>query len=276
MLLKFTKMHGLGNDFVVIDAINQELSLTTNQIREIADRKFGVGCDQLLLVEKPRSPGVDFRYRIFNADGSEVEQCGNGARCFARFVEEKGLTEKHEIPVETKNGNIILRLQNDGDVTVNMGAPNLAPESLPFTAEKQQTTYEIEVEGETLEIAAVSMGNPHAVTLVNDTSSAPVLWLGPQIEKHELFPNRVNAGFMQVVDRGNINLRVFERGCGETLACGTGACAAVVAGIIQGLLDSTVKVTLPGGSLVINWEGGNSPVMMTGPATVVFEGEMEI
>ena len=275
MQLQFTKMHGLGNDFVVIDAINQQIELTNSQIREIADRKFGVGCDQLLLVERPRSPGVDFRYRIFNADGSEVEQCGNGARCFARFVKEKGLTEKREIPVETKNGNIILILKGD-DVTVNMGAPNLTPESLPFTAEQQQTTYEIEVEGEILEISAVSMGNPHAVTLVNDTSSAPVLWLGPKIEKHEVFPNRVNAGFMQIVDRENINLRVFERGCGETLACGTGACAAVVAGITRGLLDSTVNVTLPGGKLVINWEGSDTPVMMTGPATVVFEGVMEI
>ena len=275
MQLKFTKMHGLGNDFVVIDAINQQVDLTNNQIREIADRKFGVGCDQLLLVEKPRSPGVDFRYRIFNADGSEVEQCGNGARCFARFVKEKGLTTKKQIPVETKNGNIILILKGD-DVTVNMGAPNLTPESLPFTADKQQTTYEIEVEGETIEISAISMGNPHAVTVVSDTSSAPVLWLGPKIEKHEVFPNRVNAGFMQIVDRQNINLRVFERGCGETLACGTGACAAVVAGITRGQLDSTVNVTLPGGKLVINWEGGDSPVMMTGPATVVFEGVLEI
>lgn len=268
-------MHGLGNDFVVIDAINQQISLTNSQIREIADRKFGVGCDQLLLVEKPRSAGVDFRYRIFNADGSEVEQCGNGARCFARFVKEKGLTEKREIPVETKNGNIILILKGD-DVTVNMGAPNLAPESLPFTAKEQQATYQIEVEGENIEISAVSMGNPHAVTLASDVSSAPVLWLGPKIEKHELFPNRVNAGFMQVVDRENIKLRVFERGCGETLACGTGACAAVVAGITRGLLDSNVNVTLPGGKLVISWEGGDTPVMMTGPATVVFEGVMEI
>ncbi len=275
MQLKFTKMHGLGNDFVVIDAINQQISLTNSQIREIADRKFGVGCDQLLLVEKPRSAGVDFRYRIFNADGSEVEQCGNGARCFARFVKEKGLTEKREIPVETKNGNIILILKGD-DVTVNMGAPNLAPESLPFTAKEQQATYQIEVEGENIEISAVSMGNPHAVTLASDVSSAPVLWLGPKIEKHELFPNRVNAGFMQVVDRENIKLRVFERGCGETLACGTGACAAVVAGITRGLLDSNVNVTLPGGKLVISWEGGDTPVMMTGPATVVFEGVMEI
>ncbi|THB71206.1 MAG: diaminopimelate epimerase [Gammaproteobacteria bacterium] len=275
MQLKFTKMHGLGNDFVVIDAINQQISLTNSQIREIADRKFGVGCDQLLLVERPRSPGVDFRYRIFNADGSEVEQCGNGARCFARFVKEKGLTEKREIPVETKNGNIILSLKGDDDVTVNMGAPNLSPESLPFTAEHEQVTYPIEVEGETIEISAVSMGNPHAITVVSETSSAPVCWMGPKIERHELFPNRVNAGFMQVVDRENINLRVYERGCGETLACGTGACAAVVAGITRGMLDSTVNVSLPGGKLVISWEGGDSPVMMTGPATVVFEGVME-
>ena len=230
MRLKFSKMHGLGNDFVVIDAINQQVHLTTEQVRFIADRRFGVGCDQLLLVEKPQSDEAEFRYRIFNADGGEVEQCGNGARCFARFVYDKGLTSNTHIPVETAAGLIVLELSGDDLVTVNMGVPNLLPESLPFIADAQSNSYNIEVAGKDYAIAAVSMGNPHAVLRVDDVDKAPVEELGPMLESHPRFPQRVNVGFMQVVSRHAIKLRVFERGAGETLACGTGACAAVVAG----------------------------------------------
>lgn len=276
MLLKFTKMHGLGNDFVVFDAINQSVVLSPEQIRFIADRRFGVGCDQLLLVEKPHTADAEFRYRIFNADGGEVEQCGNGARCFARFVHDQGLTRNHIIPVETARGLIVLTLQDDGPVTVNMGVPNLEPASLPFDAGQQAAHYELNVAGAIHNIAAVSMGNPHAVLRVDDVATAPVNTLGPLIETHNRFPRRVNVGFMQVVNRSHIRLRVFERGAGETLACGTGACAAVVAGQIQGWLDDTVTVTLPGGELVIRWQGGDNPLYMTGPATTVFEGKIEL
>jgi len=276
MLLNFTKMHGLGNDFIVIDAINQTLSLATEQVRFLADRRFGVGCDQLLLVEAPQSNEAEFRYRIFNADGGEVEQCGNGARCFARFVVDKGLTTNQSIKVETASGMIILNLEEDDQVTVNMGVPNLEPASLPFEATQRALSYELELEGAFYQIAAVSMGNPHAVLRVDDIKQAPVELLGSQIESHRRFPQHVNVGFMQIVTKGVINLRVYERGAGETMACGTGACAAVVAGQIQGWLNKKVNVNLPGGELVIRWQGGDNPLYMTGPATYVFEGQIEL
>jgi len=276
MKLKFTKMHGLGNDFVVFDGVRQPVQLSQQQIRQIADRHFGVGCDQLLLVEKPTVADADFRYRIFNADGGEVEQCGNGARCFVRFVHDQGLTQKTEIRVETARGIIVPRLESDGLVTVNMGAPRFNPAEIPFMADEQALTYELDLCGANIEISALSMGNPHAVQVVADVESAPVELQGPLIERHQRFPQRVNAGFMQVADRGHIRLRVFERGTGETLACGTGACAAVVAGITRGLLDAEVRVSTHGGDLTIRWEGEGQPVWMTGPAVVVFNGEMEI
>jgi len=277
MTLKFTKMHGIGNDFVVIDAISQSVELTPQQIKHIADRHFGVGCDQLLLVEKPsgKFAGVDFRYRIFNADGGEVEQCGNGARCFVKFVHEKGLTGKTGIDVETARGVIFLQLQADGQVTVNMGAPRFAPEEIPFAAERSETSYLLDLGGTSTNICAVSMGNPHAVQVVADVDTAAVETQGPLIESHARFPQRVNAGFMQIVDAQHIRLRVFERGSGETLACGSGACAAVVSGIRMGLLKSPVRVAMCGGDLNIAWQGGDSPVWMTGPAQTVFEGEID-
>ncbi len=276
MRIRFTKMHGLGNDFVVLDAINQAFVPTPAQARWLADRHFGVGCDQLLIVEKPDTPGVDFRYRIFNADGGEVEQCGNGARCFVRFVHEQGLTDKREIRVETRSGLIAPRLEADGQVTVDMGAPRFAPAEIPFASDSDAAVQPIEVDGNTVEISAVSMGNPHAVQVVADVDTAPVATQGPLIESHPRFPRRVNAGFMQVVDRHAIRLRVHERGTGETLACGTGACAAVVAGIRRGLLDSPVRVATRGGELSIAWAGPGTPVMMTGPATTVFSAEIEL
>ena len=276
MNLRFTKMHGLGNDFVVIDAIHQQVELTPEQLRFLADRRFGVGCDQILLVEAPRQSGVDFTYRIFNADGSEVEQCGNGARCFARFVRDKGLSDKQDIPVATAAGVIRLHIEPDGQVTVDMGAPEFEPARIPFEAEARAERYALEVAGETLELGVLSMGNPHAVLRVDDVESAPVARLGPQIESHPRFPRRVNVGFMQILDRNHIRLRVFERGSGETLACGSGACAAVVSGRQRGWLDDTVRVSLPGGDLRIRWAGGQQPVMMTGPAVSVFEGELNI
>ena len=276
MRIRFTKMHGLGNDFVVLDAINQAFVPTPAQARWLADRHFGVGCDQLLIVEKPDTPGVDFRYRIFNADGGEVEQCGNGARCFVRFVHEQGLTDKREIRVETRSGLIAPRLEADGQVTVDMGAPRFAPAEIPFTSDTDAAVQPLDVGGQTVEISAVSMGNPHAVQVVADVDAAPVATQGPLIESHPRFPRRVNAGFMQVVDRHAIRLRVYERGTGETLACGTGACAAVVAGIRRGLLDSPVRVATRGGELSIAWAGSGTPVMMTGPATTVFTSEIEL
>ena len=272
MLVNFTKMHGLGNDFVVIDAIRQDVSLSRDQVRFIADRHFGVGCDQLLLVEKPDSDGADFRYRIFNADGGEVEQCGNGARCFAVFVRDHGLTNSDRITVDTRGGRIILQIEQDGQVTVDMGTPVLIPEKVPFLAENQQDTYELLVNGHEYAIGVVSMGNPHAVLRVDDVDTADVDTIGAAIESHERFPQHVNVGFMQVQARDAIRLRVFERGVGETLACGTGACAAVAAGIRQGLLDDRVAVHLPGGTLRISWQGEGQPLYMTGPATTVFEG----
>jgi diaminopimelate epimerase len=276
MLLKFTKMHGAGNDFVVLDGVRQSLRLTPEQLRLLADRHFGVGCDQILLVEKAQNPEVDFRYRIFNADGGEVEQCGNGARCFVRYVHDHKLTSKQQIVVETKSGLISPRLADDGRVTVNMGAPIFEPERIPFVSDSDAAVQTLAVDGTTLEISAVSMGNPHAVQIVTDVETAPVNTQGPLIEHHARFPKRVNAGFMQIVDRSHIKLRVFERGAGETLSCGSGACAAVVAGIRRGLLDETVHVATRGGTLTISWAGATAPVMMTGPAISVFEGEINI
>jgi diaminopimelate epimerase len=271
--LRFTKMQGLGNDFVVFDGVREHLSLAPAEIRRIADRHFGVGCDQVLLVEKAMRPDVDFRYRIFNADGGEVEQCGNGARCFVHFVRAKGLTTKRKIRVETRGGVIEPALEADGQVTVDMGAPRFAAVEIPFVSDSDAVLQPLDVGGCTLAITVVSMGNPHAVQIVADVDVAPVRSEGPLIERHERFPQGVNAGYMQVIDRANIRLRVWERGAGETLACGTGACAAVVAGIRHGLLASPVKVATRGGVLGIAWAGGTSPVMMTGPAETVFEGE---
>jgi len=276
MQINFTKMHGLGNDFVVIDAINQPISLISEQFRYIANRRFGVGCDQILLVEPSEMASVDFRYRIFNADGGEVEQCGNGARCFAQFVLDKGLTNKNCISVETQSGLIELNIEANGNIRVDMGEPVLQPGLIPFVADSQTPEYEIEVNHQTHSIGVVSMGNPHAVIRVESTESAAVQSLGPEIEHHSRFPNRVNVGFMQIIDRQNINLRVWERGTGETQACGTGACAAVVSGILRGWLDSRVIVNLQGGQLVIQWNGENYSVMMTGPATSVFEGTIQL
>lgn len=276
MKIRFSKMQGVGNDFVVIDAIRQNISLTPEQIRFLADRHFGVGCDQLLLVEKPTVPDADFRYRIFNADGGEVEQCGNGARCFVRFVHEQGLTDKKEIRVETARGIIFPRLEDNGLVTVDMGAPRFAPDEIPFVADGRAPAYALDVAGTTVEAGAVSMGNPHAVQIVDNVDTAPVEQQGPLIEHHARFPQRVNAGFMQLVDEHHIRLRVFERGSGETLACGTGACAAAVTGIQWGKLATPVTVAMRGGNLTIRWEGEGKPVMMTGPAVTVFEGEITI
>lgn len=276
MRLAFTKMQGLGNDFVVVDATAHPIELTREQVRRMADRHFGVGFDQLLQVERPREPNTDFYYRIYNADGDEVEQCGNGARCFVRYVHERGLTAKQEIRVGTKAGVIVPRLEADGQVTVNMGQPEFEPARIPFLAPRRELTYELEVAGAVVEISAVSMGNPHAVQVVADVERAPVATQGPLIERHARFPARVNAGYLQVLGRRHVKLRVYERGAGETLACGTGACAAVVAGITRGLLDTRVLVDTHGGTLTIAWEGEGAPVMMTGPAQTVFHGEIDL
>jgi len=276
MKLNFTKMQGAGNDFIVIDSFTAPIQLNTTQIKRLANRHVGVGCDQLLMVEKTNTPNADFRYRIFNADGGEVQQCGNGARCFVRFVVEKGLTDKREILVETASGVITLTLQDNNAVTVDMGAPNFSPASLPFLADAPQLQYVLPINEGALSISAVSMGNPHAVTVVDDVAKTNVAVLGPQVESHALFPEHVNAGFMQIVNQHEINLRVYERGSGETLACGTGACAAAVSGIQSGLLQSPVVVNTRGGQLNIEWLGDQSPVMMTGPAEIVFEGSIEV
>jgi diaminopimelate epimerase len=285
MKLKFTKMHGAGNDFVVIDAINQQIEFTPEQWRRLGDRRFGVGADQILVVERPAVPGVDFRYRIFNSDGGEVEQCGNGSRAFVRFVVDKGLTRERSIRVQTMSGIIAPRLEDDGNVTVDMGAPRLEPAEVPFDSaglagrpEGRDTLWPLALPGagKDVFVSVVSMGNPHAVQVVDDVDTAPVLETGPLVETHPRFPKRVNAGFMQVVDRHHIRLRVFERGAGETLACGTGSCAAVVAGIRRGLLDSPVRVSARGGELSIAWAGEGQPVCLSGPAVTVFEGEIEI
>lgn len=273
--LRFSKMHGLGNDFIVINATEQAVSLSESQVQFLADRRFGVGCDQVLLVEPPQSAEADFRYRIFNADGGEVTQCGNGARCFARFVRDKGLTNKDTIAVETASGLIYPTLQAHGTVTVDMGKPVFLPSQIPFDAEEQATTYMLALpEHGKIEISALSMGNPHAVMLVDEVDKAPVAEIGPLVESHERFPERVNAGFMQLLDANHIRLRVYERGSGETSACGTGACAAVISGIHRGLLANEVTVSLPGGQLTISWPDEQSSVWMTGPAEQVFDGEI--
>ena len=276
MHIKFTKMQGIGNDFVVIDGFNQAIKLSADQIRHLADRHFGVGCDQLLLVEHASHPNADFRYRIFNADGHEVEQCGNGARCFVKFVHQHKLTDKTQICVETASGLIYPKLEDNGLVTVNMGAPRFEPAQIPFIADQSALTYQLDLGNSAVEISTVSMGNPHAVQIVQDVDSAPVEVQGTLIESHAKFPQRVNAGFMQIINSHEIRLRVFERGAGETLACGTGACAATVAGIRLGKLQSPVKVIMRGGELNISWDGDQSAVMMTGPAITVFEGEISI
>lgn len=274
MQVRFTKMHGLGNDFMVIDALSQRVKLTPKIVRKLSDRNLGIGFDQLLLVEPPSRPDMDFRYRIYNADGSEVEHCGNGARCFGRFVRDRRLTMKDEIRVETARGQAVIYLLKDRQVDVDMGAPELVPAEIPFQAEQQAVIYPIDVDGQTLELSAVSMGNPHGVLLVDDVDTAPVETLGPALESHPRFPQKANIGFMQVVSRNEIRLRVYERGAGETLACGTGACAAVVAGRLRGLLDEDVLVHLPGGELRIRWAGEGEAVRMIGPATTVFEGQI--
>ncbi|MBE9567380.1 MAG: diaminopimelate epimerase [Proteobacteria bacterium] len=280
-IIKFTKMHGLGNDFIVIDAISQQINLSTEQIKAMSDRHFGIGCDQLLLVETPTDPRAEFRYRIFNADGGEVEQCGNGARCFAIFVRQQGLTGNDVIVVETAGGLIELRIEGGADgetgeesVTVDMGIPDFRPQSLPFLAENQSETYPLVVNGDEYAISAVSMGNPHAVMIVDDVETTDVARLGKAIQSHEQFPQRVNAGFMEIVNRSEIRLRVYERGAAETLACGTGACAAVAAGIQLGKLDEQVTVRLAGGNLNIRWPGADQSLLMTGPATTVFQGQI--
>lgn len=279
MKLRFTKMHGLGNDFVMIDAISQPVKITPDRARKIADRNFGVGCDQILIVEAPTVPDADFKYRIFNADGSEVENCGNGARCFAIFVRMRKLTGNHIIRAQTAKGILILNVVDKYSVKVDMGVPELTPQNVPFIAPAEQITYTLELP-ETPEkqvtIGAVSMGNPHAVITVEDTQQYPVERIGPMVERHSRFPNRVNAGFMTIINRNAITLRVYERGSGETLACGTGACAAVVAGHLQGKLDNQVEVSLPGGKLQIEWQGPGTPVFMTGPVATVFHGQMRI
>ncbi len=276
MKIRFTKMQGLGNDFVVIDAVRQTVDLNPDRARFLADRHFGVGCDQILVVEPSPRVGIDFRYRIFNADGGEVEQCGNGARCFVRFVRDHGLSAKDEIRVETRSGIIVPRLEASGEITVDMGVPHFAPAEIPFVSDSDAVVQPLEVGGRSVAITAVSMGNPHAVQVVADVDSAPVARDGPLIEAHPRFPQRVNAGFMEVAGRHAIRLRVHERGAGETLACGTGACAAVVAGVCRGLVDSPVRVATRGGTLTIAWDGPGTPVRMTGPAVEVFSGEIEI
>ena len=269
-------MHGAGNDFVVIDAFTAPLELGPEQYKLLGERRFGVGADQILVVERPRVPEHDFRYRIFNQDGGEVEQCGNGARAFVKYVIEKQLTTKRAITVETMKGVITPRMEADGSITVDMGAPVFAPAQVPFEAPHEANLYQLEVDGSALQFSVLSMGNPHAVQVVADVDAAPVERSGPYIERHARFPNKVNAGFMQVLGRRHIKLRVYERGAGETLACGTGACAAVVAGIRRGLLDSPVKVSARGGELSVAWAGGGAPVYLSGPAVTVFEGEMEL
>ncbi|WP_371822545.1 diaminopimelate epimerase [Methylococcus sp. EFPC2] len=276
MKLNFVKMQGLGNDFVVIDGVRQRVELSVEQVRHLGHRHFGIGFDQLLLVEPPLSANADFRYRIFNADGSEVSQCGNGARCFARFVYEQGLSDKTEVRVDTGAGQLVLHREAGGEVTVNMGVPRHEPVQIPLLADDEALEYEIEVEGSAYRYGAVSMGNPHAVLRVDNAAAAPVHTLGPLLESHARFPQRANIGFMQIVDPHHIRLRVYERGTGETLACGSGACAAVVSGIERGWLKQPVRVDLPGGSLQIRWAGRGEPVYMTGPAVTVFEGSITL
>ena len=276
MLIQFSKMHGLGNDFVVVDGVTQKVFFNAETLKRLGDRHFGIGFDQLLLVEPPYDPDLDFHYRIFNADGSEVQQCGNGARCFARFVRLKGLTNKDRIAVSTVSGRIVLQLEDNDQVTVNMGVPEFEPAKIPFRALKAEKLYLLRVAEQTVMCGVVSMGNPHCVIEVPSVKDAPVETLGPKLESFDRFPERINVGFMEVVSASVINLRVYERGAGETLACGTGACAAVVVGIQQEKLKGRVKVNLPGGSLYISWNGPGSPVYMTGPAEHVFDGQIEL
>jgi diaminopimelate epimerase len=275
MKLPFTKMHGTGNDFVVIDATRARFAPSTGLLRRLTDRRFGVGCDQVLVVEAASQPDVDFDYRIFNADGSEVGQCGNGSRCLARFVAEQGLSDKRTLRVRTRTALLELQRRDDGQVTVNMGAPRFAPREIPFNAPERETRYVREVDGQRIEFGAVSMGNPHLVMRVPDVDTAPVGTLGPRLEPHPEFPERVNVGFVQVVTRDRVRLRVFERGAGETLACGSGACAAVVVARQWNLVDPRVTVEVRGGELIIEWAGEGQPVLMTGPAETVFRGELE-
>ncbi|MES2606093.1 MAG: diaminopimelate epimerase [Pseudomonadota bacterium] len=276
MTLHFTKMHGLGNDFMVLDLVRQQVELSNALVCQWSHRQTGVGFDQLLIVESTHAAGCDFSYRIYNADGDEVEHCGNGARCVTRFVRDKGLTTKSELTFEMARGTIATKVEADGQITVDMRPPLLAPAQIPFITDRQNVTYPLAVAGRLFEISAVSMGNPHCVIVVDDVEKFPVLELGPQIERHPAFPQRVNAGFMQIISRNEIRLRVFERGTGETLACGTGACAAVVAGRLRGLLDESVLVHTHGGDLRISWAGNDAPVWKTGPAVTVFEGQLEL
>ena len=276
MQVQFSKMHGLGNDFVVIDNVTQNVFFSKEKIQQLADRHFGIGFDQLLLVEPPYDPEQDFHYRIFNADGSEVSQCGNGARCFARFVKMKGLINRNKIKVSTKAGKMVLYLEKDGQVTVNMGVPDFEPARVPLVANKQEKTYIFRVEERTVFLGAVSMGNPHCVMEVDDVDTAGVHEVDPLLERHERFPEGVNVGFMQILSKDHVKLRVFERGAGETLACGSGACAAVAVGQVQGKLDKEVRVDLPGGSLRIRWQGEDSALKMTGPAEHIYDGQINL
>lgn len=276
MTIKFTKMHALGNDFMVVDAVRQLIALTPDQARHLADRRRGVGCDQILVVEPADEPEFDFRYRIYNADGGEVEQCGNGARCFARFVRDQGLTDKTAISVVTNGGPMHLNFESEESVNVDMGIPEFEPDKIPFEAPARAPTYVLALNGTTVRIGALAIGNPHAVQETDDVARAPVAEQGPLIESHPRFPRRVNAGFMQIVDRGRIELRVYERGVGETPACGSGACAATVAGIQLGKLDNRVQVRVQGGLLFVTWQGEGHPVWMAGPANTVFEGRITL
>ena len=276
MKLKFSKMHGLGNDFMVIDGINQRVDLGAQRIAALANRNFGIGFDQLLLVERPLSEQASFRYRIFNADGGEVAQCGNGARCFARFVREKGLTDETTIAVETNTGLLTLRMIDNTRVEVNMGIPRFEPADIPLDMPSRRSIYQLDINGQPVVFSALSMGNPHAVILTDDVDTAPVHELGPILESHPAFPERVNVGFMQIINRGEFRLRVFERGSGETQACGSGACAAMVAGRQLGMLDESTRAELTGGELLLNWQGEGKPVMMTGDTAMVYEGEITL
>lgn len=276
MQIQFSKMHGLGNDFIVIDNVTQNVFFSKDKIQKLADRNFGIGFDQMLLVEPPYDPEQDFHYRIFNADGTEVSQCGNGARCFAKFVKIKGLTNRNKVVVSTKAGKMILYLEKDGQVTVNMGKPIFEPSKIPLKANKEEGVYLVRADDQTFMLGSVSMGNPHCVLEVNDVQSADVARIGPLLEKHERFPEGVNVGFMQIINDSHIKLRVFERGAGETLACGSGACAAVVIGQIQGKLSKDVQVDLPGGSLQVRWQGRDNVLKMTGPAEHIFDGTLVI
>lgn len=278
MLLRFTKMHALGNDFMVVDLISQTIKIEPQTIKALSNRKTGIGFDQLLTVSPPNDPLADFNYKIYNADGSEAEQCGNGARCFLRFVRDQGLTTKSSIQLQTRSGNITCKLEKDGNITVDMGLPVFEPARIPFVAESQQILYDLSLPKGYGQISApvINIGNPHIVIEVDDIENAPVSSLGPIIESHDRFPEKVNVGFMQILSRNHIRLRVYERGTGETLACGTGACAALVAGRLQGLLAENVEVDLPGGKLDLSWHNKDTAIMMTGPAFRVYEGRLQI